>query len=132
MVPQGGAKAAALKKALEKIKLPHGFHIGLYAIVPHARHLAVGPQGIVTCVGTRKAQVYALTDRSKSVVAEETARYSSLVRVLSLSGCAAEKSALQSRPFKSFRLIVPPLFVSSLSNKSEAAFFASAISTVSQ
>ena len=70
-VPQGGAKAAALKKNLEKIKLPHGFHIGLYAIVPDARHMAVGPQGIVTFVGTRKAQVYAVTDRSKSGVAEE-------------------------------------------------------------
>ena len=56
-VPQGGAKAAALKKNLEKIKLPHGFHIGLYAIVPDARHMAVGPQGIVSFVGTRKAQV---------------------------------------------------------------------------
>src|SRR6201997_5663132 len=67
-VPQGGAKAAALKKNLEKIKLPHGFHIGLYAIVPDARHMAVGPQGIVTFVGTRKAQVYTVTDRSKSGV----------------------------------------------------------------
>ena len=66
-VPQGGAKAAALKKSLEKIKLPHGFHIGLYAIVPDARHMAVGPQGIVTFVGTRKAQVYAVTDRSKKM-----------------------------------------------------------------
>ena len=43
-VPQGGAKAAALKKNLEKIKLPHGFHVALYAIVPDARHMAVGPQ----------------------------------------------------------------------------------------
>ena len=42
-IPQGGAKAAALKKNLEKIKLPHGFHIGLYAIVPDARHMSVGP-----------------------------------------------------------------------------------------
>ena len=39
-IPQGGAKAAALKKNLEKIKLPHGFHIGLYAIVPDARGAA--------------------------------------------------------------------------------------------
>src|SRR5262245_28657414 len=69
MLPQGGAKAAALKKNLEKIKLPRGFHIGLYAIVPDARHMAVGPQGIVTFVGTRKAQVYAVTDRSKSGIA---------------------------------------------------------------
>ena len=73
-IPQGGAKAAALKKNLEKIKLPHGFHIGLYAIVPDARHMAVGPQGIVTFVGTRKAQIYAVTDRSKSGVAEEVSR----------------------------------------------------------
>ena len=55
-IPQGGAKAAALKNN-EKIKLPHGFHIGLYFIVPDARHMAVGPQGIVTFVGTRKAQL---------------------------------------------------------------------------
>jgi hypothetical protein len=56
-VPQGGAKAAALKKNLEKIKLPHGFHIGLYAIVPDSRHMAVGPQGIVTFVGRLVAGV---------------------------------------------------------------------------
>src|SRR5262249_56792001 len=45
-VPQGGAKADALKRNLEKIKLPQGFHIGLYALVPDARHLAVSPQGV--------------------------------------------------------------------------------------
>ena len=73
-IPQGGAKAAALKKNLEKIKLPHGFHIGLYAIVPDARHMAVGPQGVVTFVGTRKANVYAVTDRGKSGVADEVSR----------------------------------------------------------
>ena len=78
-IPQGGAKAAALKKNLEKIKLPHGFHIGLYAIVPDARHMAVGPQGIVTFVGTRKAQVYAVTDRSKSGVAEEVKPFASTI-----------------------------------------------------
>ena len=55
-ISQGGVKAEALKKNLEKIKLPHGFHIGLYAIVPDARHMAVGPQGVVTFVGTRKSQ----------------------------------------------------------------------------
>ena len=62
-IPQTGPKADAIKKHLEQIKLPHGFHIGLYALVPDARHMAVGPQGIVTFVGTRKANVYAVTDR---------------------------------------------------------------------
>ena len=41
---------------LTKIKLPPGFHIALYAIVPDARHIAVGPQGVVTFVGTRKTK----------------------------------------------------------------------------
>src|SRR5947199_10305513 len=53
-VPQAGAKAEAIKKTLAKIKLPKGFKIALYALVPDARHIAVGPQGVVTFVGTRK------------------------------------------------------------------------------
>ncbi len=55
-IPQTGPKAEAIKAILKKIKLPPGFHIGLYAIVPDARHMAVGPQGVVTFVGTRKTQ----------------------------------------------------------------------------
>ena len=49
-VPQTGPKADAVKQILTKIKLPPGFHIDLYALVPDARHMAVGPQGIVTFV----------------------------------------------------------------------------------
>src|SRR5262249_23280928 len=56
-IPQTGPKADAIKKNLTKIKMPKGFHIGLYALVPDARHIAVGPQGIVTFVGTRKSKV---------------------------------------------------------------------------
>ena len=44
-VPQGGEKAAAIKKTLAGIKLPPGFKISLYALVPDARMIAVGPQG---------------------------------------------------------------------------------------
>ena len=53
-VPQSGAKADQVKKNLTKIKLPPGFQISLYALVPDARHMAVGPQGVATFVGTRK------------------------------------------------------------------------------
>ena len=53
-IPQTGAKADQVKQNLTKIKLPPGFHISLYALVPDARHIAVGPQGVVTFVGTRK------------------------------------------------------------------------------
>ena len=52
-VPQTGAKADQVKQNLAKVKLPPGFHISLYALVPDARHIAVGPQGVVTFVGPR-------------------------------------------------------------------------------
>lgn len=71
VIEQGGDFAEGIKKNLEKIKLPDGFKIGLYAIVPDARHMAVGPQGIVTFVGTRKDKVWAVTDRNKDRVADE-------------------------------------------------------------
>ncbi|WP_274628650.1 PQQ-dependent sugar dehydrogenase [Arvimicrobium flavum] len=71
VVEQTGPNADAIKKNLERIKLPEGFKISLYAIVPDARHMAVGPQGIVTFVGTRKTKVWAVTDRNKDRVADE-------------------------------------------------------------
>jgi glucose/arabinose dehydrogenase len=74
-VPQGGTKAAALKKNLAKVKVPKGFKVSLYAIVPDARHMAVGPQGVVTFVGTRKTKVYAVTDRDKDRVADEVKEF---------------------------------------------------------
>ncbi|HEY7665943.1 MAG TPA: PQQ-dependent sugar dehydrogenase [Xanthobacteraceae bacterium] len=74
-VAQTGAKAEAIKKNLERIKLPPGFKIGLYAIVPDARHMAVGPQGVVTFVGTRKNKVWSVTDRDKDRVADEVKEF---------------------------------------------------------
>ncbi len=70
-IEQGGDYAAGIEATLEKITLPPGFKIGLYAIVPDARHMAVGPQGIVTFVGTRKDKVWSVTDRNKDRVADE-------------------------------------------------------------
>ncbi|SMX46755.1 PQQ-dependent sugar dehydrogenase [Actibacterium lipolyticum] len=70
-VEQGGDYAAGIEKTLAGITLPPGFKIGLYAIVPDARHMAVGPQGIVTFVGTRKDKVWSVTDRNKDRVADE-------------------------------------------------------------
>lgn len=70
-IEQGGDYAEGIKKNLERIKLPAGFKIGLYAVVPDARHMAVGPQGIVVFVGTRKDKVWSVTDRNKDRVADE-------------------------------------------------------------
>ena len=44
-VDQGGADAAAISDVLARITLPPGFPIGLYAVVPGARHIAVAPDG---------------------------------------------------------------------------------------
>ena len=74
-VPQNDGYAAQLRKNLEQIKLPPGFKINLYAVVPDARHFAVGPQGVVTFVGTRKDAVWAITDRNKDGAADEVKRF---------------------------------------------------------
>ena len=75
VIPQDGENAASISKTLERISLPDGFKIGLYAIVPDARHMAVGPQGIVVFVGTRKTEVWSVTDRDKNKVADEVKNF---------------------------------------------------------
>ena len=70
-IEQSGDYADGIRKTLERITLPDGFKIELYAVVPDARHMAVGPQGIVTFVGTRKDKVWSVTDRNKDRVADE-------------------------------------------------------------
>jgi glucose/arabinose dehydrogenase len=70
-IPQTGENADALKAIAAKIKVPDGFKVSLYAIVPDARHMAVGPQGVVTFVGTRKELAYSVTDRNKDRVADD-------------------------------------------------------------
>ncbi|MDX1421672.1 MAG: PQQ-dependent sugar dehydrogenase [Kiloniellales bacterium] len=74
-VEQGGENAAAIRETLKAINLPSGFKIDLYAIVPDARHMAVGPQGIALFVGTRKSDAWVVTDRNKDRVADEVKRF---------------------------------------------------------
>lgn len=70
-VPQTGPQAEAIKKSLEKVKLPPGFRISLYAVVPDARHMAVAPSTNMLFVGTRKTAVWAVTDRLSTGTATE-------------------------------------------------------------
>jgi glucose/arabinose dehydrogenase len=70
-VPQEGTNAAAIRENLKRIKLPPGFKVELYAIVPDARHMAVAPSTNMLFVGTRKASVWAVTDRNGDMVADE-------------------------------------------------------------
>jgi len=56
---------------LDKIQMPPGFKISLYARVPGARSMALGPAGVVF-VGTRaKGSVYAVVDRDNDHAADE-------------------------------------------------------------
>ena len=70
-IEQKGDNAKAIAAILKKIKMPPGFKISLYAVVPDAREMAIGPQGVVMFVGTRKNKVYAVTDRNRDRVADE-------------------------------------------------------------
>jgi len=70
LIDQGGAKAEQIHANLKHIKLPPGFKIDLYAIVPDARHMTTDPQGQALWVGTRKVNVYTVVDRDKDRVAD--------------------------------------------------------------
>ncbi|SNT35403.1 Glucose/arabinose dehydrogenase, beta-propeller fold [Noviherbaspirillum humi] len=79
-IPQTGARADALRANLKRIKLPPGFKIDLYAVVPDARQMAIGPSTGIVYVGTRKTRVWAVTDRTKTRVADEVKVFSPSIR----------------------------------------------------
>jgi len=70
-VPQTGKNADAIRENLKRIKLPPGFKIDLWAIVPDARAIAVAPSTNMAFVSTRKTTVWAVTDRNSDGVADE-------------------------------------------------------------
>ncbi|MFN2644168.1 MAG: sorbosone dehydrogenase family protein [Burkholderiales bacterium] len=70
-VPQTGKNAEGIRENLKRVKLPPGFKIDLYAVVPDARHMAVARSTNMLFVGTRKTTVWAVTDRNSDGVADE-------------------------------------------------------------
>ena len=75
-VPQGGKYAENLKKVLQKIRMPDGFKIELFAIVPDARTMAVSRNKAAVWVGTRKTAVWSVTDRDMDNVADTVEAFS--------------------------------------------------------
>lgn len=75
-VPQGGQYAENLKKVLQRIKLPEGFKIDLFAIVPNARGMAVSRNTATVWVGTLKNTVYSVNDRDMDSVADTVEEFS--------------------------------------------------------
>lgn len=70
-VPQEGRNAQAIRDNLKRVKLPAGFKIELFAVVPDARHMAIAPSTNMLFVGTRKTTVWAVTDRNGDYIADE-------------------------------------------------------------
>jgi len=58
---QDGERAARIRADLARIKLPTGFRIELFALVPDARHMALAPSGGLLMVGTRRSSLWAVT-----------------------------------------------------------------------
>jgi glucose/arabinose dehydrogenase len=74
-VPQTGKNADQLRENLKRIKLPPGFKIDLYAVVPDARMIAVAPSTNMMFVGTRKSNVWAVTNRNSGDTATEVKEF---------------------------------------------------------
>jgi glucose/arabinose dehydrogenase len=86
LVPQTGRNADAIKENLKRIKLPPGFKIDLYAVVPDARHMAVAPSTNMLFVGTRKTTVWAVTDRNSGGVATEVKSFAPSLKFTNPNG----------------------------------------------
>lgn len=95
VIDQNSSSADAIRNTLQRIELPDGFEIDLYALVPDARHMAVGPQGVVMFVGTRKSEVWAVTDRDKDRVADEVKNFApSLTKAIPNGPCFSPDGVL--------------------------------------
>ena len=90
-IEQTGEYADQLRKNLESVKLPDGFKIELYAVVPDARHIAIGSQGVATFVGTRKQNVWVVTDRDKNRVADEVKEFAPSIDFIIPNGVCFSK-----------------------------------------
>ena len=86
LVPQTGRNADAIRANLKKVKLPPGFSIDLYAVVPDARHMAVAPNTNMLFVGTRKTTVWAVTNRNSGDVATEVKSFAPSLKFTNPNG----------------------------------------------
>ena len=86
LVAQTGANADAIKENLKRVKLPPGFKIALYAVVPDARHMAVAPSTNMLFVGTRKTTVWAVTNRNSGEAATEVKSFAPSLKFTNPNG----------------------------------------------
>jgi len=85
-VPQTGRRADSIRANLKNIKMPPGFKIDLYAVVPDARHMAVAPSTNMLFVSTRKTTVWAVTDRDSDGAADEVKSFAPSLKFTNPNG----------------------------------------------
>ncbi len=76
---QGGSEADELTEMLERITLPDGFEIEVFALAPGARHLAVAPSGKTLFIGTMQGRVWAVSLDRRGSKAEAVAVFAPFV-----------------------------------------------------
>jgi glucose/arabinose dehydrogenase len=86
LVPQTGKNADQIRENLKQIKLPPGFKISLYAVVPDARHMAIAPSTNMLFVGTRKTTVWAVTNRNSGEMATEVKSFAPSLKFTNPNG----------------------------------------------
>ncbi|MDH4052244.1 MAG: PQQ-dependent sugar dehydrogenase [Rubrivivax sp.] len=86
VVPQTGKNADAIRENLKRVRMPPGFKIDLFAVVPDARHMAVAPSTNMLFVGTRKTTVWAVTDRNSDGVADEVKSFAPSLKFTNPNG----------------------------------------------
>jgi glucose/arabinose dehydrogenase len=79
-VAQDRQYAENLRRVLQQIKLPDGFKIELFAIVPAARGMAVSRNTSTVWVGTLKNVVYSVNDRDMDGVADTVDEFSTSIK----------------------------------------------------
>ena len=79
-VAQDRQYADNLRRVLQQIKLPDGFKIELFAIVPAARGMAVSRNTSTVWVGTLKNVVYSVNDRDMDGVADTVDEFSTSIK----------------------------------------------------
>jgi glucose/arabinose dehydrogenase len=93
-VPQTGKDADQIRKNLEAVKLPPGFKIDLYALVPDARMMAVGNNEGVVFVSTRKTHIWTVWDHTKARVADEVKAFAPSVKFHVPNGVCMSKDGI--------------------------------------
>ncbi len=79
-IDQDTKYADNLRNVLKDIRMPSGFKIELFALVPDARHMAVSRNKATVWVGTRKSTVWSVTDRDMNNVADTVEEFSPSVK----------------------------------------------------